>query len=274
MTREEYLNAVSHLIRVSERAASTGLKASTLGNLVLQSLPGRWQVFGYPNLKSLLTDLERRGDIRLGVDEQRTLAVWWVGKSPVAGESKPSGRPIRIKRDVWNAFVSSQPPGSRYMHRTKGTVLTGQFQAPAADGDWIRIHQISQETQKGWARELIAEHRLEDLSGTLFEQSWHIRFPEKLGEARKDLLVSWNQTRTSRVAEAIMSWCDENGISRELVRDGLPAAAREAMETHARSHARCDNTRQQLLAALSRMPTSELLEIPIQGKYFFGRDNG
>lgn len=274
MTREEYLNAVSHLIGVSQRDATTGLKASTLGNLILRSLPERWQQHGYPNLRTLLGDLEQLGEIRVGLDAQKMLAVWGAGKPALPSEKATPRKPVRIKREVWNAFVSSLPPGLRFMHRTKGSVLMGQTRSPTAPGDWVLIPQLSQETQKGWASDLIEQHHLEDLSETLHDQSWYVRFPEKLWQVRKDLLVLWNQTRTSRVADAIVAWCDENGIARELVTDALLPVAREAMGAHTRSQVQCDNTRQRLLAALSRMPTSELLEIPIPGKYIFGRENG
>lgn len=275
MTREEYLNAVAQLIRSSDRATTTGLKASTLGNLILQSLPDRWQQHGYFALKELLLDLQGRGELRVGVDAQKVLAVW-AAKPTVDGTVvKAPSAFFRLKGDIWNAFVNAMPPGLRFINRTTGAVIMGQAHVPSGENGWVPIPQLSAETQKGWARELISLHGLDDLREALGEPMWHLRFSEKLRQMRPDVIPQWNRMRTVKVGEAVSTWCEQNHVARELVVDDRQRVS--VVTPHAPPSAGAkapDTVRQQVLNALARMPTSELLEIRIPAKYLFGSEHG
>jgi len=109
MTRDEYLNSVSLLIRNGDRR-DVGVKASTLGNWILRVLP-HWSKLGYPMLKALLEDLRIRGLVRVENDSHQQLTVWVVGQPRVDAAPKQSFH--RIRRDVWAAFVNARRSSRR-----------------------------------------------------------------------------------------------------------------------------------------------------------------
>src|SRR2546430_17034632 len=73
--REQYLHDVCALILRVDRSG-TGIKASTLGNLILRVLGSPWHEHGFSTLKSMLETLSARGKIRIGPDAQGQFSAW------------------------------------------------------------------------------------------------------------------------------------------------------------------------------------------------------
>jgi hypothetical protein len=277
MTREEYIHAVSHLIRSSDRAAPTGagLKASTLGNLILRALPDHWTRHGYPTLKEMLLDLRDRELITVGTDSQKMLAVW-ITESFQVPAPEPPAQLQRLKREIWAAFVKPTPPGLRFLQRTTGAVLMGQVRPPLDHGGWVPIPVLSEETQKGWAKELLGQSHIDGVRGALDEPMWYLRLPEMLRRFRPEALPQWNRIRSTKVAAAVAIWCKANNIPIELVADDgarqrptslTPGASRGPPRTTGDR-----DVRQQVLSALALMSTEELLNLSIPAKYLLSQE--
>lgn len=279
MTREQYLQSVGELVHSNDRPA-TGLKASTLGNLILRSLPEHWNRHGFLTLKEVLQELERRGQLRMGLDSQKMLAVWStvppkatevrqqapVGPSPRDSRDRSMSFP-RLRREVWVAFVNALPPGLRFMHRRTGVIQMGQAFSPNGDENgWVPITPIPQEQQKQWALELVNQFHLEDVRDAINDPMWHLRFAVALKGSRTDALTHWNRVRSTNVGEIVSAWCEQNRVPRDLVLDTQVRTTRTSEEGTGHADVGAD-VRQRVLDALSRMPTHELLEIPIPSKY-------
>jgi hypothetical protein len=264
MNRDEFLQAVSQLIANSDTAGA-GIKASTLGNLILRSLPDHWNQHGYPRLSDLLAELSQMGAVRVGNDAQGALTAWSTGTG--LRQRRPERERFqRLRKDVWLAFVSATPPGRRMLHRTTGAVLMGQNDSSPEDG-WIRISPISQDEQMSWARELIDSNHLDSLTPILNSPTWYLAFAQGLRDQRSDLLPEWNRLRSSKVSQAVRHWCGENGVDWELVTDKAPTQSPVQPTSGLTALPVKGDVRQVILSALAKMSTEDLLEIPIPAKY-------
>lgn len=264
MTSDEFLQAVSHLIANSDTAGA-GIKASTLGNLILRSLPDRWNQHGYPRLSDLLAELSQMGAVRVGNDAQGALTAWSTGTG--LKQRRPErARFQRLRKDVWLAFVSPPPPGRRMLHRTSGAVLMGQSDSSPEDG-WVPISPVSQDEQKSWARELIDTNHLDTLTPILNSPTWYLAFAEDLRVQRPDLLSEWNRLRSSNVTQAVRQWCSEHGVDWDLVTDKASAQSPVQPPSGLTALPAKADVRQVILSALAKMSTDDLLEIPIPAKY-------
>ena len=262
-SREQYLHEVCALILGADRSG-TGIKASTLGNLILRVLGGHWQEHGFSTLKSLLEALSAQGKIRVGPDAQGQFSAWALPGYAQSASGVVSFQ--RLRKDVWAAFVNVAPSGPRYMHRTTGELLMGAAAPSAPQEDWIVVTPIPQESQKEWARELITALDKPELREALGEPLWYVRFPAALRRVAPAATSRWGALRSSRVMEIVERWAEKNGVARALLLEqpsNVQRLARDAGTAHAAA-------RQRVLDALSKMSTRELLEIPIPAKYLLG----
>jgi hypothetical protein len=257
MTRDEFVEAVAHLIHQNDRSGA-GIKASTLGNLLLRSLSDHWQMHGFAKLKDLLNVLSERGAVRIDSDAQGMLAVWAIAKPQQ--RAKPSLPSRRLNKDAWAAFVNTLPRGSRFLQRGSGRVLLGQAEAPAPGADWVQIQAIPNEVQKSWAREFLEVEGLNEMVGLLEQPQWFMRLRNELLRTRPDLLKRWNSLRSAKVAEAVEHWSSENNIEPCLLFKSITQPKEKRTQ------------RDRVLDALKRMSTDELLQIPIPAKYIILND--
>lgn len=270
MTRDEYLQAVVQIIRSTENG-STGLRASTLGNLILRSIPEHWTIHQFSALKDVLRELEARNQVETGTDAKGMLSVRMANATPSAATrdtARPTSKFIRLRNDIWHAFVDHLPIGKRFFQRSTGAILMGQERPPQNESDWIIVPAISQEIQKDWAREFLKESHLTEIQMVSGDGTWFANFTKKLAEKGPALVKSWNLFRSARVAGVVIDWCGEKSIPQVLVTDvGLkPDNSRESHKVES-SMLQDDSSRRQVLDALFRMPTHELLDIPIPAKY-------
>jgi hypothetical protein len=257
VTRDEFVSAVSALIKNND-ISGAGIRASTLGNLVLRSLPEHWTQHGFPKLKDLLVEIERRGDARLGQAVPGGFAVW-AKKGPA--QNQPPARPQsarRLRKHAWAAFVNALPRGRRFLERRTGQVLMAQTEPPG--NGWMEIQPVPDETQKAWVREL-AESLHISIEDFMDSPTWFVQLTDRMSHARPDFLVQWNVLKSARVADHVKKWCDQNHVDTAAVFD---------VPTQPIIQDPPDAVRRQILDALGRMSTEELLEIPIPTKYVFG----
>ena len=269
MQTSEYLDTVLQIIRSNQQPA--GLKASTLGQLIIRRLPNeRWTQFGFTTLKSVLLQLEQRGVIRLGLDAQKTLAVWIVDEPPAASSLPPPAQKYSpLKQDFWRAFAISWPSGRRFANRLSGSVRMGLAEEPHPADQWTEITPLSETEQKDWARQfLIDNHRNDDaLIRALDQAAWFVEFPRVLRETDRSLSFNWNRRRSEKVSAAVQNWCAEHKFDLELAfEQGIPSPHVALTRKQPLPEAP-DRARSVVLAALSRMSTDELIELPIPAKY-------
>ncbi len=272
MNVSDYLDSVLQIVRTNERPS--GLKASTLGLLIIRSLPGeRWTKFGFPTLKSLLQQLEQRGVVRLGDDAQGAFAVWPAsalkpGPLPTPMPTPPPSQKYNpLRRDFWLAFAAASTLGRRFASRTTGAVRMGLAERPHPADQWIEITPISDEVQKGWAKQFLVEKGRQEphLLAALDAPTWFVQFVQALRHCDPELTWQWNRTRSEKVSGVVRRWLEEHKLEPEI------AFVQQPQPSYLRSIARTskDETRARdaVLGALSRMTTDELAELPIPAKY-------
>ncbi len=269
MTREDYLAAVFKLIQADARSVA-GLKASTLGILILRELPGHWKTYGFWSLKELLQELERRSLVRLASDTQNALAVWPKEVAVAAPDRPPFKAWIPMRKDVWTAFVSALPLGRRFIERTSGAVRMSLYDTPQPPNQWVEIRRIGDEAQKAWAREFldsVGAGSNGELREALGDASWYVKFPQTLRQTNLEWHYQWNRTRSERVFDHVQRWCTESSIDQTLVLQTppRPTALLGAIAPPLSSN---EGARKQVLDALTRMPTEELLNLSIPAKYW------
>jgi hypothetical protein len=260
MTRDEYLQAVSQFIHSNIRA-DAGMKASTLGNLLLRSLPESWHRHDFTALKDVLQELERRGIVRIDNDAKGALAVWAIGARAPAANGQPSDK--RLRKDVWAAFVNALPHGRRFFQRSSGEIVQGQVEPPSSTAGWIEIPRITDDTQKSWARDFL-ETRQPDLRPILNQATWFLRLPEEFRRINSSLLPQWHAHRSKHVIEFVALWAKDNAIDMAHLIENSQALRRKAKPEY--------DMRRRILSAIERMTTEELMDIPIRARHFFPSD--
>jgi hypothetical protein len=328
MTRDEFLDSVNQIIRTNERSATAGIKAGPLGTLILKSLRIHWSEFGFPALKSVLQELEGRGEVRTGYDDKHTYTVWSVPSENVArlptlegftprelgrpappldyrpaslmhrqllivGSAGPAllagsvhaqhrpptdqfaEAPRRLKKGIWIAFVNALPQGRRFMHRNTGEVRMGLSEPPRPEHEWIEIQRISDEIQRAWARKFLDDHLTQEnpyVREALNDGPWFLTLRDRLKQLDPQLVAQWNKDRSALVKGCVRNWCGENGIDPGVIFGGSDQRTPEAHAAE-REQATPDARRERILTALARMPTHELLQIPIAGKYMYPEED-
>jgi hypothetical protein len=266
MLTNEYVDAVFQIISSNERPH--GLKASTLGQLIRRGLPNEsWSTFGFRSLKSLLLHLEQQSLIRTGDDDTGAFAVW-VSKTTSVATPPQTQKYSPLRKDVWLAFVASQPHGKRFVDRTSGTVRMGLQDSPHPAEQWTEIVPIPETEQKDWARHFVATHCASQtkLLSTLTGPTWFTQFANELRASSPELSRLWNRVRSEKVSSHVKSWCEKHKIEPEI------AFAQRADVTPQAAHSgpiagSIEPRRAILLAAISKMSTDELVQLSIPARY-------
>jgi hypothetical protein len=265
MTRTEYVDSVFQIIKNNERGGA-GIPAAALGQLVLKSLGVSWTTHGYPKLSSLLQELAESKRIKISNSPKGALAVQTFGvpEQPLS----LVGRMPYLRNEIWGAFVNSRPHGRRFLDRTRGVLRMGLDEPPTPAEQWVEIKRTTDEAQKTWfcdflqSKELASDARIRDELGSAL---WFVAAPKRMREINPDLIKQWNWARSERVTQHVFNWCDENGVPRTLVT--APAAEPTKPLLPVVTPVDTPDVREQILTALGRMSTEELLEVPIPAKY-------
>lgn len=270
LSQNQFLDSVVQIIKAN--GGERGIKGATLGQLIRTALPDQhWRDCGFPTLKDLLQELVKHKHVRIGDDDQGAFAVWLLAKQPAGSFAPTRQRYNPLRQDVWNAFAISYPSGRRFMHRTSGAVRMGQVERPTPAEQWAEFQAIGDEEQRRWAREFIAEiEGGNQFAAAVDDPDWFRRFPRELRLRDVDLGRKWNRVRTERVSAHVRHWCEENKIDPEV------AFQQSATDSGLRnvSAALPREARTIVLAALARMTTDELMQIPIPAKYLLEEVSG
>ncbi len=278
LSKEEFLQSVLQIIRNNQRAGA-GLSAAALGLLISKSLPAKWNDFGFANLKLMLQELEARSKVRVGNNEKDALTVWAVESCAVPVSAEPTAHPTPLaylRKEVWNAFVASLPYGSRYLERKTGEVRMGLFTPPTSDGSWTEITRITDDVQRLWMREFLAEKNV-SIAGSIQEAlqstAWYFAVPKILRETNVSIEKEWNGVRSRRVTAVVFDWCAREGVAREVIIAQQSKGRKSAQAQSVPNSTAEFSARTQVLDALAKMETHELLALAIPAKYLISDRN-
>jgi hypothetical protein len=273
MDNSQFLAAVLDVIRLNYPSGSPdGLSAARIGLLVRHAFPKlEWISLGFPKLKDVLAELETQGLIRTGANRKGAFSVWLASEPQVPyAEPKPTIRGSHspmLRREVWYAFISSSPPGRRFLERKSGSIRMAVANEPVEAGDWVEIQPIAQDTQRSWARDFLSSQNLPDeaeAEASISDAEWFRSLADFLTRKHPELLASWNRLRTQNTVSQVRQWCEEHSVPFELVTE-LPRW--QQLNSRVGTIADANDLRRALLHAIQQMPTSELLELPIKAKH-------
>ncbi|MFN0055290.1 MAG: hypothetical protein ACKV0T_24355 [Planctomycetales bacterium] len=268
MNCEEYLAEVLRMIRENFRPndSSGSMAVASAAYLVKQRIGVDHTVFGFAKFKEVLSELERRGLIRTGLNTKQAYAIWIGGTATHerSTDSIPMRTPFRLLRNpVWFAFVSESPSGRRFLNRISGEVRVG-LQEPL-EGDWVEITPVDPSSEREEATRFLLDHQLNDLTElqeAISSQKWYFDFPHSLAKNDPQFASEWKRQRSNRVVTQAEKWCSENRIPVDLVfKNERPRPTEIGGARHS------PQLREVLLSAIQRMTTERLLDLEIPARF-------
>jgi hypothetical protein len=281
MNVNEYVDLALQIIRSNISPQDRSITAAQLGMLLRRAQPeADWKTHGFPSLKALLLTMQERHLIEMGQNPKQALAVTPTERPFALEPPAPSRTFNPLAKPFWVAFVVEQPWGRRFFHRPTDTIRMGLMEAPSPGDEWIEITPISGETQKIWARDFLKKPELQErkeLAQALDEPGWFRAFPARLATIDPQLVKEWNRSRSVRVSETVKAWCVKYAINPSVAFQS--ERWRPSLKSQGARHGQSGqaplmkSARTTVLAALARLPTEYLLEIPIPAKYLLQGDS-
>jgi hypothetical protein len=280
MNVNEYVDLALQIIRSNISPQDRSITAAHLGVLLRRAQPeADWTMYGFPSLKALLLTMHERRLIEMGENPKEALAVWPAESTFALEPPAPSRTFNPLAKPFWVAFVVDQPWGRRFFHRPTDTIRMGLMEAPSPGDEWIEVTPISGETQKTWARDFLKQPELKErkeLAQALDEPEWFRAFPARLATVDPQLVKEWNRLRSVRVSETVKAWCAEYAINPSVAfqsASARPMVKSQGARNGLPGHESTRSVRAMVLAALARLPTEYLLEIPIPAKFLLQGDS-
>jgi hypothetical protein len=269
METDHFIDQVLNLLRGAFRSddPAGSMTAARVGSLIRTRLGDPTQMSGYPKLKNVLEELERRGAVRTGANSKGAFSIWLLESpgavvAPPHGDRKPSGPYRPLRQPLWNAFVATAPQGRRFMNRLTGELRFGISTPPEPNADWVEIPVLSESEDRAATTEFLKGEGVPiegAVSAALAAPRWFTELPRAIPS---HLAGAWKRRRTGRVVELAERWRRENHLSEEVVYDDRlmrPRGEERAQESR--------ELRTLLLEAVQRMSTDELLSLPIPARH-------
>jgi hypothetical protein len=272
MTRDEILTAALALFKSHFQAddPAGSMTAARAGLLLKNYLPNALANAGFEKFSDLLRELENNGSIRTGLDSKRVLVIWFPEKSV----TEPPFRPLRD--DIWRAFIARRPEGGRYLSRETGELRLGLSSPPTLSQHWIQLIPLSEEVQKRWAVDYLAQEGLIDseINHAIAMEPWYFHFGVALENAGSNIARGWKRWRSEQVTVHVIDWCIANGVDPKTVFENSQVAHFSSPKQSTESHRSVLNAPEKdhrgiILRALAMMPTDDLLKLPIPSRYVF-----
>lgn len=281
MDKSAYIDFVCDIIQ-SQSPSGEPVTAAKIGLELRRAQDGpSWMVHGFNTLKSLLQEMEHLGLLRIVETDRGALAVQIENKkrppsgdSPSVGTGRPTSR-VRLRQDIWAAFVIAEPGGKRFLNKATGETRMGLREPPVPADDWLQVIPISSDAQRAWAREFLRDRNLSSnlpIVDSLTPDDWHRSFPEALRKHSPVLASEWNRRRSRLVVDEVRQWCAENELSPEIAfeRQILQKRPKRSPATVGRSAVWDEESmRSIVLEALADTPSDWLLNLSIPSRYIF-----
>ena len=280
MDSGSFLSSLITTIRDLQAARGTdGVDVAFLGNVLRRD--GRdWTAHGFERLSAALAHLQAEGAVDVSRNDKGALKVAArqigaaVGAAPVPASipSTPAapGRFRPLRSPVWFAFASAIPQGhQRRINRRTGMVWSDGQQPPGSELDWVPVVPVPEEEQRRWAEEFLLRPDVAgdkaDFNEVLQSADWYRRFPLELEKRGPVLLRAWSHLRSSRIIDHAVAWATKNNVD-ERVLFAAPRSIIGRVGAQVGASTRPD-LREALLAAITKMGTHELLDLPIPPRY-------
>ena len=268
----DFLRHLHQTVRKLQSSSSTNsVDVAYLGNALLKDQYS-WKGQGFGRLSEALEQLQRDGLAELFRDEKGSLQVRTAAE-PVDPGAVPQSvslpqhqarfRPLRSQ--VWFAFTTPLPSGQqRLINRRTGAILGGAGLPTDLRDDWAPVVPVDEDEQRRWAKEFLdaepAERGDKEALDTAIQAvDWYRQFPARLDERRRR---NWNRHRSDRVIDYAKSWAKKRRITEDAL---FVAAAQSSGELH-RSPVGPTDLRRALLDVVAKLPTDDLLALPIQAR--------
>jgi hypothetical protein len=291
MQNDDFLSRVhTVLLEAASSFPDGGIKGAVVGTL-LRARGIEPSSHGYPKVRDLMAALEAVGKVKTGSDGKLAYTVWVVTKNSPNRTVVPAPRPLlqaepakagrnvdesdltassrrMLRQHVYDAFISERLDKPRRIGATSGSLWIGNVPQPTSDIKWCEIQPISATEQQGWGIRFLVNKGWEsepDLVDALRGDDWYRAFPLALASKHGEIArAEWNRKRTARVVKIVDHWATENSISSDLLFEGDAGNTPKIDPS---------NARRMILAALSRLPTSELLKLPIPARYWLSAES-
>lgn len=132
-----------------------------------------------------------------------------------------------IRSAVWTAFSNPDPNRERYFHKSTGAVLhflsgsSEKTQHAIDGGEYVQIHPLSADTQKGWMREFVGGPNHDGQFSELHDLIRARDYTSSLNSEFTKMLQSdgerWRKFRTDHIVRSILAWADNNDIPHDLL---------------------------------------------------------
>lgn len=243
----------------------------------LRELGFNQEALGFKSFRQFLHDAESQGHVRLvrapigpDVDVLPREVV-------VPSASRPS---TQVRSDVWGAFVQWNSELLRFYDRQADRVVTTSSSEDSGDfqrawerepGRFVPIRPVSPEITMTWMRdfaEALPEGTIKtELQSTLGGSRPFRDFKDAV--ERLGLAGRWREVRHGHTRREIDGWVEANALGIDLSRWPPPRSAdsHPPLRRMATSPSASTTTREQILRAIHRMSTAELLRVPIPAEY-------
>ncbi len=268
----DFLRHLHQTVRKLQSSSSTNsVDVAYLGNALLKD-QNSWKDHGFGRLSEALEQLQRNGLAEVFRDEKGSLHVRTVAEPVDLGavpqplslpQHQARFRPLRSQ--VWFAFTTPLPSGQqRLINRRTGAILGGAGPPTDSRDDWAPVVPVDEDEQRRWAQEFLDAEPVEGDDKELLDTAlqvvdWYRQFPARLDERRRR---NWNRRRSERVIEYAKSWAREHRVTEDAL---FVAAAPSSGELH-RPPVGPTDLRRALLDVVAKLPTDDLLALPIQAR--------
>lgn len=262
MDAEQYISEVVRVIRENFRSndETGGMPVASAAYVIRRTLGVSQTAFGFLKFKNVLENLERRGEIKTGVDSKGAYALWLADaeKQPAATTRLAVYKALR--NEVWFAFVSELPSGKRFLNATTGEIRTGLDAAPDNEG-WLEITPLDPSSERKLARDFLQQQGINDkaIEDAISRENWYVDFPKALSEKHPGLAAEWKRNRSHRVIGIVEDWCRNHDVQKQIVFQEI--SPKPEVRLPAPTGGVEQDLRKLLLAAINRMPTHELLRL-------------
>ncbi|MBK7581134.1 MAG: hypothetical protein IPI67_13080 [Myxococcales bacterium] len=267
------LDARTIITRVLEMAGEPvrGAKFGQLARLVEPQYSLR--AYGAANLRMLIT---QHPDLaQIDHDEFDIVISKPTATPTVEAATTPRRHAKQIPRELWRAFTFVAPSVKRFYERATGKVLLfaeddETLARTQEDAGFAKIESISPAEHLAFAQSFTrtAPEAWQGILGAaLTEPFWFRAFTTALRRDQQ-LFLTWNRARTGWVQQRIEGWAKENDVSLASPVSVVSPVQQATSGVGVSGVRPPERARERILAAVSRMPLSELLTLPIPAQYW------
>lgn len=271
-TVQELSQFIADAVRAHFEQTGRRMTGAALADIVRRKYPeldyGR---LGLTRLADAVQQAESQG-LLVRHRDVKHLEVSPNADTPAAAPATVTGF-VRLRAEVWRAFVFVTDPSAHFYDRETGTLIsiaptdTDRITQLSASDRHVRIASILAADQKEWMREFIATRpALQGLDAPIDVHGWWTVFSVWLRDhSDRDPAAAraWSIYRAGKVAEQVTAWAKENNIPSSALFQNPRADNGRPTSSDSDDIA----NRRAILAAIAEMSYDDLIELRLPLKY-------